>query len=42
MQKRDILMARDCYDDCIAFLDEQLGRLLDELQRGRDSSTTPW
>ena len=25
-------MARDCYDDCIAFLDEQLGRLLDELQ----------
>ncbi|HEX3451552.1 MAG TPA: sulfatase, partial [Isosphaeraceae bacterium] len=31
--KRDILMARDCYDDCIAFLDEQLGRLLDELKR---------
>ncbi len=30
--KRDILMARDCYDDCIAFLDEQLGRLLDELR----------
>ena len=26
-------MARDCYDDCIAFLDEQLGRLLDELER---------
>ena len=25
-------MARDCYDDCIAFLDDQLGRLLDELQ----------
>ena len=25
-------MARDCYDDCIAFLDEQLGRLLDELR----------
>src|SRR5262249_8676817 len=23
----------DCYDDCIAFLDQQLGRLLDELQR---------
>jgi arylsulfatase A-like enzyme len=34
MQKRDILLARDCYDDCIAFLDEQLGRLLDQLQRG--------
>ena len=30
--KRDILMARDCYDDCIAFLDDQLGRLLDELR----------
>jgi len=29
---RDVLMARDCYDDCIAFLDDQLGRLLDELQ----------
>ena len=28
---RDIQLARDCYDDCIAFLDEQLGRLLDEL-----------
>ena len=25
-------MARDCYHDCIAFLDDQLGRLLDELQ----------
>ena len=25
-------MARDCYDDCIAFLDDQLGRLLDELR----------
>jgi hypothetical protein len=25
-------MARDCYHDCIAFLDEQLGRLLVELQ----------
>jgi arylsulfatase A-like enzyme len=31
---RDILMARDCYDDCIAYLDEQLDRLLTEL-RGR-------
>jgi arylsulfatase A-like enzyme len=30
---RDFLMARDCYDDCIAFLDDQLGRLLDTLQR---------
>jgi arylsulfatase A-like enzyme len=33
VQKRDILMARDCYDDCIAFLDDQLGRLLEELGR---------
>ncbi len=32
-QIRDILMARDCYDDCIRFLDEQLGRLLNELER---------
>ena len=31
--RRDLLMARDCYDDCIAYLDEQLGRLLDELDR---------
>jgi arylsulfatase A-like enzyme len=30
--KRDVLMARDCYHDCLAFLDEQLGHLLDELQ----------
>jgi arylsulfatase A-like enzyme len=30
--KRDVLLARDCYHDCIAFLDVQLGRLLDELQ----------
>jgi arylsulfatase A-like enzyme len=30
--KRDVRMARDCYQDCIAFLDERLGRLLDELQ----------
>ena len=30
--KRDVLMARDGYHDCIAFLDDQLGRLLDELQ----------
>ena len=29
---RDLQMARDCYDDCIGFLDEQLGRLLGELR----------
>ena len=33
VSQRDVLMARDCYDDCIAFLDEQLGRLLSELER---------
>jgi arylsulfatase A-like enzyme len=30
---RNILMARDCYDHCIAFLDEQLGKLLAALER---------
>jgi arylsulfatase A-like enzyme len=30
---RDFNMVRDCYDDCIAFLDEQLDRLLNELER---------
>ncbi len=30
--KRDIQLARDGYDNCIAFLDEQLGRLLGELR----------
>jgi arylsulfatase A-like enzyme len=32
IQNRDVGMARDCYDDCIAFLDDQLGQLLDKLQ----------
>jgi arylsulfatase A-like enzyme len=32
-EMRKLKMARDCYDDCIAFLDDQLGRLLGELQR---------
>ncbi len=30
---RDVALARDAYDDCIADLDEQLGRLIDELER---------
>jgi arylsulfatase A-like enzyme len=30
--KRYLFMARDCYDACIAFLDEELGRLLNQLQ----------
>ena len=29
---RDVVMARDCYDDCIAYLDDQLGRLLESLK----------
>lgn len=32
---REIALIRDAYDDCLAYLDEQLGRLFDELeQRG--------
>jgi arylsulfatase A-like enzyme len=30
--KRDVWLARDGYHDCVAFLDDQLGRLLDELE----------
>jgi arylsulfatase A-like enzyme len=30
---RDLVMAHDCYDDCVAGLDAQLGRLLDVLKR---------
>jgi hypothetical protein len=30
---RRIELARDAYDDCIAYLDEALGRLFDELER---------
>ncbi len=32
MQERDILMAHDCYDDCIAYLDDHVGQFLDELE----------
>jgi arylsulfatase A-like enzyme len=31
IQNRDIRLARDCYDDCISYLDDQLGELLDNL-----------
>ncbi len=31
VQIRDILLALDCYDDCISYLDDQLGELLDNL-----------
>ena len=30
---RDVAYTRDAYDDCVAYLDEQLGRLLDALER---------
>src|SRR6185437_5517908 len=30
---REIELARDAYDDCIAYLDAALGRLFDELDR---------
>ena len=30
-----LTMARDAYDDCLAYLDEQIGALFDELQRRR-------
>jgi arylsulfatase A-like enzyme len=30
--RRRLMMARDCYNDCIASLDDQLGRLLKELK----------
>jgi arylsulfatase A-like enzyme len=32
VHEREIVMARDCYDDCISFLDDQLGQLLDQLE----------
>ncbi len=32
IRQQDLLMTRDCYDDCIALLDEELGRLLDALR----------
>jgi arylsulfatase A-like enzyme len=31
-QIRDIVTARDCYDDCVAYLDHELGRLLGVLK----------
>jgi arylsulfatase A-like enzyme len=33
LKKQYFRLARDSYDDCIAYLDEHLGRLLDDLQR---------
>jgi arylsulfatase A-like enzyme len=32
LSERDVQLARDSYDDCIAALDREIGRLLDELE----------
>ncbi len=41
LSARDLAMARDAYDSCIAYVDEQLGRLIDELER-RGILDTTW
>jgi arylsulfatase A-like enzyme len=41
LSARETAFARDSYDDCIADLDEQLGRLLDELE-GRGVLESTW
>jgi arylsulfatase A-like enzyme len=33
VSSQEIRLIRDAYDDCIAYLDDQLGRLVDELER---------
>jgi arylsulfatase A-like enzyme len=33
LTERDVVLAQDAYDDCIAALDHQVGALLDELER---------
>jgi arylsulfatase A-like enzyme len=33
LHSREIALARDAYDDCIHYLDRQIGHLLDELER---------
>ncbi len=40
LSPRDIAFAHDAYDDCVADLDEQLGRLFDELGRRAVLDTT--
>ena len=41
LSQRDIAFAHDAYDDCVADLDEELGRLFDELGR-RGVLDTTW
>ncbi len=37
---RDVALVHDAYDDCLAYLDEQMGRLFDELdRRGKMANT---
>jgi arylsulfatase A-like enzyme len=33
ISKQDAVLARDAYDDCIAYIDQQLGVLIEELER---------
>jgi arylsulfatase A-like enzyme len=33
ISKQDAALARDAYDECIAYIDQQLGTLIDELER---------
>lgn len=33
LKPRDVALARDAYDDCIAYMDEQIGKLLGDLRR---------
>jgi arylsulfatase A-like enzyme len=33
LKGRDLALIRDAYDDCLAYLDEQIGRLFDALER---------
>jgi arylsulfatase A-like enzyme len=41
LSPRERALVRDAYDDCVAALDEQLGRLFDELDR-RSALQTTW
>ncbi len=40
LTRRQLQMASDAYDDCLAYLDDQLGRLFDELGRRGDLGET--
>jgi arylsulfatase A-like enzyme len=40
LAKRDVELARDAYDDCIAALDRRVGALLDELDRSGELKNT--